>query len=426
MEYKDFVNLKYKPKSSDIVCLFRVEPSFGISMKEAVSRVASESSNGTWSNLEVGPHIRNIRARAFEIKKNYVKVAYPIELFEMGSVPQLLSSFAGNIFGMKAVKNLRLEDVHFPEVLIKSFRGPEYGIDKLRKMFKIPKRPFTASVPKPKVGMTTDEFCDYANKSWRGGTDFLKCDENLTDQKFNRFENRANKCFRIRDKIEKETGERKGYFINVTAETMEMLARAKLVHDLGGEYVMIDVLTAGFSAFQTLREFCHDHKMAIHVHRAMHSAMTRNPKHGISMLTLAKFIRLVGGDSLHIGTVIGKLVGKKDEVLMLEKEVEHDVTNPGKYNVLNQKWYNIKPSFAVSSGGLHAGLIPQVMKMLGNEIMIQAGGGIAGHPDGVMDGARSVRQSIDATMEGISLREYAKDHKELQSALDKWGYIRPK
>ena len=421
--------MKYKPKKSDIVCLFRVEPDRGISMHEAIGRVASESSNGTWAPLTtLKPHIRNIRARAFEIKGNWVKVAYPIELFELGSVPQLLSSFAGNIFGMKAVKNLRLEDVHFPDELLKSFRGPEYGIQGIRRLFKIYKRPLTASVPKPKVGMTTSEHCDYADKIWRGGIDFLKDDENLTDQKFNRFENRANRCFKLRDKIEKETGERKGYFINVTAETMEMLARAKLVHDLGGEYVMIDVLTAGFSAFQTLREFCHDHKMAIHIHRAMHASMTRNPKHGISMLTLAKFVRLIGGDTLHIGTVVGKLFGKRDEVLMLEREVEHDVENHFKKGVhaLNQKWGKIKPMFSVSSGGLHAGLIPYVMKMLGKDIVLQVGGGCAGHPDGVEAGARSVRQAIEATMDNISLEEYAKTHKELASALRKWGHMHPK
>src|SRR3989344_583945 len=385
-QYLDFVDLKYKPSSSDLICLFRFEPARGISANECAGRIASESSNGTWSDLKtLKPHIRKIRGRTFEIKGNYARIAYPIELFELGSVPQLLSSFAGNIFGMKAVKNLRLEDVNFPRVMLDSFRGPEYGIY------------------------------------------FLKCDENLTDQKFNRFENRANGCFKIRDKIEKETGERKGYFINVTAETSEMLARAKLVHDLGGEYVMIDVLTAGFASFQTLREFCHDHKMAIHCHRAQHAMMTRNPKHGMSMLTLAKFVRMVGGDNLHIGTVIGKLVGKKDEVLMLEHELEHQVEPHfrTKEHVLNQNWHNIKPTFAVSSGGLHAALVPQIMKMLGNDIVVQLGGGLAGHPDGVEAGAKSVRQAIDATIENISLKEYAKNHVELQVALNKWGYMRP-
>jgi ribulose-bisphosphate carboxylase large chain len=426
-QYLDFVDFKYKPKSSDLVCLFRFEPAKGISVNECIGRIASESSNGTWSSLmTLKPHIRKIRARAFEIKGNYVKIAYPIELFELGSVPQLLSSYGGNIFGMKAVKNLRLEDMDFPKAMLNSFRGPQYGIEGIRRLFKIYKRPLTASVPKPKVGMTTAEHCRVAEDVWRGGIDFLKDDENLTDQKFNRFENRANKCFKIRDRIEEELGERKGYYINVTAETAEMLARAKLVSDLGGEYVMIDVLTAGFAAFQTLREFCHDHKMAIHIHRAMHATMTRNPKHGISMLSLAKFVRMVGGDSLHIGTVIGKLVGKKDEVLTLEREVEYNIEERYlKQPVLRERWHNIKPVFAVSSGGLHPGLVPQIIHLLGNDIIIQAGGGIHGHPMGSKSGAIALRHSIDAVMNNLPLIEYAKKSSELSMALEKWGYMRP-
>ncbi|MEM4098892.1 MAG: hypothetical protein QXW57_03980, partial [Candidatus Micrarchaeaceae archaeon] len=101
--YKDFIDLKYKPAENDLVALFRVEPAKGITMKDAIGRIASESSNGTWSELTtLKEHIKKIRARAFSIEGNYVKVAYPIELFEMGSIPQLMSAIAGNIFGMKA------------------------------------------------------------------------------------------------------------------------------------------------------------------------------------------------------------------------------------------------------------------------------------------------------------------------------------
>jgi len=56
-----------------------------------------------------------------------MKVAYPVELFEPGNIPQLLSDVAGNIFGMKDVKNLRLEDVEFPKGYLRSFEGPVWG-----------------------------------------------------------------------------------------------------------------------------------------------------------------------------------------------------------------------------------------------------------------------------------------------------------
>ena len=108
------------------------------------------------------PHIRKIRARAFFVKGDFVKIAYPIELFELGNMPQLYSSVAGNIFGMKALKNLRLEDINFSEKYIKSFKGPQFGVNGVRKFMNINNRPLTATVPKPKVGMTTEEHC----KSW--------------------------------------------------------------------------------------------------------------------------------------------------------------------------------------------------------------------------------------------------------------------
>ena len=47
----------------------------------------------------------------------------------------------------------------------------------------------------------------------------------------------------------------------------------------------------------------------------MHAAFTRNQKHGLSMMTLADFARILGIDSLHIGTGIGKLEGSIEEIL---------------------------------------------------------------------------------------------------------------
>jgi len=425
--YRDFVDLKYSPSKDDLVCLFRVEPAKGISIKEAIGRVASESSNGTWAELTtLKEHIRRIRARAFSIKGNMVKVAYPLPLFELGSIPQLMSSVAGNIFGMKALKNLRLEDIEFPEKYVRSFKGPQFGIDGVfGKIFKMKeRRPLLAHVPKPKVGMTTEEHANVAKNAWLGGVDLLKDDENLTSQSFNTFDRRMRLMFKYRDYAEKVTGEKKSYLANITAETNEMIRRARLVKELGGEYVMVDILTAGWAALQTVREECEDLGLAIHAHRAFHAAFTRNPKHGMSMLVVAKLARLIGVDQIHIGTVVGKLEASRREVEDLDTEItEKSVKETG--DVLKQEWYNIKPVVPVSSGGLHPGLVPYVVKLLGKEIVIQAGGGIDGHPKGVYAGAKAMRQAIEASIEGIDLEEYAKSHKELNEALQYWGYLKP-
>jgi ribulose-bisphosphate carboxylase large chain len=428
-QYLDFVDWNYKPAKSDLICLFRVMPAPGINFDEAVGRVASESSNGTWTALTtLKEHIRKIRARAFWHNKDLVKIAYPIELFELGSMPQLYSSVAGNIFGMKALANLKLMDINFPDEYIKNFKGPQFGLEGVRKFMTVYNRPLTATVPKPKVGMTTAEHAHVGYEAWIGGVDFLKDDENLTDQKFNRFEKRAKLCAKMRDKAERETGEVKDYFINVTAETKEMLKRAKLAKNYDFKYVMIDMLTAGWAGLQSLREHCQDSKQAIHAHRAMHAAFTRNPLHGISMLTLAKCGRLVGVDNIHIGTVVGKLVSPESEVMYLEHEMEDKTIGEDiKNGVLNEDWLGIKKVIPVSSGGLHPGLIPSVLDLLGVDCAIQLGGGIHGHPKGTREGAKAMRQAIDAYLDGESLqfRALRAGNSALREALHHFGEERP-
>jgi len=428
-QYLDFIDLKYKPKKTDLICLFRFEPHKGISVDEAIGRIASESSNGTWTELTtLKEHIRKIRARAFHISGNLVKIAYPIELFELGSMPQIYSSVCGNIFGMKALNNLRIEDIEFPEIMLKSFLGPQFGIPGIRKFMKVPKRPLTCTVPKPKVGMTTEEHAKVGFDAWTGGVDFLKDDENLTDQKFNRFEDRVKLCAKMRDKAEKITGDKKDYFINVTAETNEMIRRAKIAHNYNFKYVMIDMLTAGWAGLQSLRNHCQDSKQAIHAHRAMHSAFTRNPKHGISMQVIADCARVVGVDNIHIGTVVGKLVGTAEEVLMLDAEMTNEeIPERFRAGVLQQKWYGMKPVIPVSSGGLHPGIVPDVLKLLGNDCVLQLGGGLHGHPKGTKEGAKAFRQALDAFLAKKTLEEYAKKpaNKALAVALKHFGHVRP-
>lgn len=419
--YHDFVDLRSTPKRDDLIALFRVTPSPGFAMEDAAGRVASESSVGTWTTLTtLTPNVRKIMAKAYDISGDMVRIFYPSELFEGANMPQILSSIAGNVFGMKAISGLRLVDILWPRGLVESFPGPQYGAIGIRKLMKVARRPLTASVPKPKLGMTAEEHARHGYEAWTGGLDLLKDDENLTNQGFNTFVKRAKLCFRYRDSAEKETGEKKGYLINVTAETREMERRAKLVHDLGGEFVMIDICTAGWAALQTMRQVCGDLHLAIHAHRAFHAAFTRNPSHGMSMAVLAESARLIGVDELHIGTAIGKLEASKEEVVGLRDKV-YLARSPGMGWDLEQDWYDKKPLLPVSSGGLHVGLLYPLLDILGTDIVVQLGGGIWGHPDGGKAGAKALRDAIDGYLEGKSLEECAQRSPELKAALKKWG-----
>ena len=405
MKYLDFVDLAYEPKETDLICTFYVEPE-GISLKEAAGGVAAESSVGTWTELTTEqPYVKRLAAHVFSIEGGVVKIAYPAELFEPANMPNILSSVAGNVFGLKALKNLRLLDIQFPKQLLTSFKGPAFGIAGIRKLLNVPKRPLVGTIVKPKLGLKTKDHAKVAYEAWLGGCDVVKDDENLSSQRFNPFEERLVQTLESRDKAQEETGERKVYMINVTAETDTMLKRAQTVVDQGGEYAMVDILTCGWSALQTLRN--QNLKLVIHAHRAGHAAFTKNPKHGIAMKPIAMVARVIGVDQLHVGTVVGKMSETKQEVI---ENIE----------VCKAELDGLKPVLPVASGGLHPRLVPALMETFGKDFVIQAGGGIHGHPDGTVAGAKAMRQAVDATLYGKTLEEYAKNHKELAAALKQW------
>ncbi len=405
MKYLDFIDLNYQPKETDIICTFCLEPE-GVTLEEAAGGVAAESSIGTWTELTTTKaYVEKLAARVFSLERNKAKIAYPLELFEFGNIPNILSSVSGNVFGMKTLANLKLVDIHLPQKLATSFHGPKFGITGIRKLLNVFKRPLMGTIIKPKIGLNTNDHAKVAYEAWLGGCDIVKDDENLSSQTFNSFKERIVQTLESRDQAEKETGEKKVYMINVTAETEEMLKRAETVLNHGGEYIMVDIITCGFSALQTLRN--QNYNLVIHAHRAGHAAFTKNPKHGISMRVIALLSRIIGVDQLHVGTVVGKMFETKNEVL---ENIEALTTN----------LYGIKKVMPVASGGVHPRLVPDLITFFGNDFIIQAGGGIHGHKDGTVDGATAMRQAINATLKGVSLNEYAKTHKELEIALQIW------
>lgn len=416
-----FIDMKYSPKKDDLVCLFYVEPPRGKKLSWSCENVAGESSVGTWTDVKTAEKsLGGLAPRVYSIdeKSGLVKIAYPLGLFEPGNIPQIMSSVAGNIFGMKAVQNLRLLDIGFPKKIVKEYCGPAYGIPGVRKILEVKDRPLVGTIVKPKLGLPYREHARVAYEAWSGGCDIVKDDENLTSQKFNPFKKRIDETLKARRKAEKETGETKVYMPNVTAETNEMIERAHYVKESGGRYVMVDIVTCGFSSLQTLAS--QDLGLVLHAHRAMHAALTRNPRHGVSMMVLAKLMRLTGMDQLHVGTFdVGKMEGGSGEI----KEIAEDITlskvseTPRR---LSQDWLRLKPVFPVASGGLHPGHVHELISRAGSDIIIQMGGGIHGHPEGTRSGAAAARQAVSAVMDGVSLKDYAKGHRELSLALKRW------
>ena len=172
-----------------------------------------------------------------------------------------------------------------------------------------------------------------------------------------------------------------------------MKKRAEMLADYGWNYAMIDVVVAGTAAVATLRDYCSDLGLAIHAHRAMHAAFDRTEKHGITMQFLAKVMRLIGVSQIHTGTAVGKLVGTRAEATLLADILREKHINAVDHMALEQDWGKIKNAFPVSSGGLHPGLVPDVLLLHTNSSSLSAAASAA-TPKGTQAGARrSCRRS---------------------------------
>lgn len=372
--------------------------------------IAAESSIGTWTELTTQKKFtfNKYCAKVFYADKHsgIIKIAYPIELFEPGNIPQLLSSVAGNIYGLKEVKKLKLLDLILPKNYVLSFPGPQIGLEGIREITGVKNSPLLGSIIKPKEGLSSKEHAEVALQVYRGGINLVKDDENLTSPSFNTFYNRVQI---VTDSMKKEKflryGPEKIHAFNITASCEVMKERAEFARSRGSNCVMIDILTAGFSGTQYIRN--QNYGMILHGHRAMHAALTRNPEEGLTMMVLAKLARLAGIDSLHTGTIVGKMDGGAEEVLQVN-------------NFLTSDWYGLKKTLPVASGGLSPLDVPDLLGYFGSDILLNFGGGIHGHPRGSLEGAKAVVQAVEAVKRDISLTEYGKTHEALKIALEHW------
>jgi ribulose-bisphosphate carboxylase large chain len=327
--------------------------------------------------------------------------------------------------------------MRIPAHYVKTFQGPPHGIVIEREYLDKYGRPLLGATTKPKLGLSARNYGRVVYEALRGGLDFTKDDENVNSQPFMRWRDRFLFAMGGVNKAQAATGEVKGHYLNVTAGTMEqMYERAELAKELGSIIVMID-LTIGYTAIQSMSNWARANGVLLHLHRAGHSTYTRQKSHGVSFRVISKWMRLAGVDHIHAGTVVGKLEGDPHtvagfyDILRLDK-VQADPTK-GLY--FDQDWASLAPVMPVASGGIHAGQMHDLLHLLGEDVVLQFGGGTIGHPSGIASGAEANRVALEAMVKARNegrdyvregsdiLKTAAKKNRALDTALALWGDI---
>ena len=330
-----------------------------------------------------------------------IQIAYPMENFS-NSMSSLMTILFGNI---SASGMIRLIDVAFPKKFIAQFKGPKFGVEGLRKVLEVPDRPLLTAMIKPNIGWTPDEGADLFYHACKGGVDVIKDDElMLADGPYCPLKERVTKFMEKEKQVYEETGEHSLYAVNISDSTEKVRENAYRVLEYGGNCLMVNVYTTGSD---TLKMLADDPNINVPIlaHVNFAGTMAASTYTGISApLLVGKITRLAGGDFQINGHPYGKFPVSYKQFYRC-------------FKFFTQPWWNIKPMMYACSGGTTQMAVEKIVKNVGTDVMLAAGGGVHGHPDGSEAGAKSMRQAIDAAMKGISVVDYAKDHEELARML---------
>ncbi len=423
---------EYVPKDTDIIALFRVTPQEGVDPEEAAAAVAGESSTATWTVVWTDRLTASevYRGKAYRVdpvpnqpNQYFAYIAYDLDLFEPGSIANLTASIIGNVFGFKAIRALRLEDMRIPVAYVRTFDGPPTGIVVERERLDKFGRPLLGATVKPKLGLSGKNYGRVVYEALKGGLDFTKDDENINSQPFMHWRDRYLFCMEAVNRASAATGEVKGHYLNVTAATMEdMYERAEFAKELGSVIVMIDLII-GYTAIQSMSKWARRNDMILHLHRAGHGTYTRQKNHGISFRVISKWMRMAGVDHIHAGTVVGKLEGDPHMVKGFYDTLREPRLSASLENGLffDQDWAGLRKVMPVASGGIHAGQMHQLLHYLGEDVVLQFGGGTIGHPDGIQAGATANRVAVEAMIQARNEgRDSLKEGPEILEEAARW------
>lgn len=320
------------------------------------------------------------------------------------SLPNLITTIAGNLFELQPLSGIRLKDLRLPSAFSTNYAGPKFGCEGTRKLMGIYERPLIGTIIKPSVGLSAKETGMLVSQLCAGGIDFIKDDELQVNGQSCPFEDRVIEVMRAVNNAADKMGHKVMVAFNLTGEIDEMRRRHDFVHEQGGTCVMVNLMAAGMAGMIALG---HHTNLPIHAHRAGWGALTREPMLGWSYPAWSKLWRLAGADHMHVSGLDNKFTEPNESVIESARS-------------LNDPLFSHAPMSAlpVFSSGQTVRQAAATLEAVGSsDLLVAAGGGIVAHPSGVAAGVKAMRQAYDAAMQKVDIAEYAEDHPELAAAL---------
>jgi ribulose-bisphosphate carboxylase large chain len=313
-------------------------------------------------------------AAAAENGRFRVAVDFPASLAS-GRIGTLLNLVFGNASIWPGV---RLVDIRFPDSFLDQFKGPNHGIEGLRRILKVEGRPLLATALKP-GGSSNAELAATAAAFARGGGDIAKDDQNIVDASFDRFKARTTA---IAQAVFKENAKSKRlclYLPHLAGPQQELEARLKFALKLGLRGVLICPAIVGLDE---VRRLASKHDAIFMAHPAFSGAFYADRSHGIeTSLYLGTLTRLIGADITVFPNAGGRFGFTSEECRAI---AERSRAPLGK----------LSPSWAAPGGGMRLDNAEAMAKDFGADAIWLVGGSLLMQPGGAEAGARAFRQAM--------------------------------
>jgi ribulose-bisphosphate carboxylase large chain len=344
--------------------------------------------------------------RADRYTRCTLELSWPIENFGP-SLPNLMSTIAGNLFELRQVSGLRLTGLKLPPSFAAAYAGPAFGIEGTRRLTGVTHGPLIGTIIKPSVGLSPEETAQQVRALVEGGIDFIKDDELQADGPHCPFDERVKAVMRVVNEHADRTGKKVMVAFNLTGELDQMRRRHDLVLEHGGTCVMVVLNSVGLVGMHELRRHA---QLPIHAHRAGWGYLSRSPELGWDYAPWQMIWRMAGADHMHVNGLRNKFSEPDTSVIAAARAVLAPV--------MPQASMPAMPVFSSGQTGLQAA---DTYAAIGCADLIHtAGGGIFGHPQGVAAGVEALREAWVAAIEGVPLDQHAARHEPLRAALDFW------
>lgn len=334
-----------------------------------------------------------------------VTLRFPLHNFG-ANIPNLLAAVAGNLFEIKELCSIKLMDLELPAEFAEAYPGPAFGVTGTRELMGRTEGAMIGTIIKPSIGLSTDQLAELVGELAGAGVDFIKDDELQGNSPASPLAERVKAVMPVLKRSADKTGVMPMYAFNITDDVANLERNHDLVVEAGGTCVMVCLNMMGLPAAHFIRQHA---QVPIHGHRAMFGAMNRSAQVGIAFRAWQKLARLVGSDHLHTNGISNKFYESDAQVLDSIAAVQEPL--------LGQV-----PTVPVLSSGQWAGLAHATYREIQTtDVLMLAGGGIHGHPDGPRAGVQSMRDAWAGAAAGLPLAEVMAQSKPLRRAVEQFG-----